>query len=60
MVQVLHSPQMYERLPFWSGLRCGKKNYAIVITSNGIMFNQNLLIASRVLGEADTEKKVIS
>jgi hypothetical protein len=35
-VQVLHTPQKFERPPFWNGLRYGIRKYGLEVTFNGM------------------------
>jgi hypothetical protein len=59
-VQVLHSPQKFERPPFWNGCSYGIKNYGVEVAFNGmtsLLKLKNLPVGTEVDGEGGGQTK---
>jgi hypothetical protein len=58
LVQVLHSPQKFERPPFWNGWKYGIKKYGVEVTFNGMTSLLNFIkvyqLVQKLLG-GDTQ-----
>jgi hypothetical protein len=64
MLQVLHSPQKFERPPFWNGCSYSIKNYVIEVAFNGMTSLLSFieiyqLVQELIGGKTDTDRKVI-
>jgi hypothetical protein len=59
----LHSPQKFERPPFWSGYSYGIKNYGIEVTINGMTSLLNFInicqLVQKLIEGNDTDRMVI-